>query len=171
MPAVPLIALAVTIAGTVSSMQAQRAARGDQKKAAEAQGAMQAEKQAQDVRSQIRQERIRRAQILQASENTGVSESSGSTGATGSLNTQLSSNFGAINANEQHVNDISGSLQSAANNMSHAQTASQISQMGMSIFSASGGFTGIMNTNFSDPAAHPKWGGSYSGFNNPNNYG
>lgn len=120
----------------------------DQSRKAQAeQRALKFQEQAQERRNQIREERVRRAKILQASENTGVGDSSGAYGAVDSLSTQLNNNLG-INAGRAAAGDrIGGYLQNAADfNLAgqqaaiSAQNADSLFSLSGSIFSAAGGF-------------------------------
>lgn len=104
----------------------EKTARGEQK-------AQQAQQAAQERRQQIREERIRRARIIQSGENTGTSESSGEFGAIGSLSTQLGSNIGfnlGQIASSQRQSDL---LQESANfklkSDKHLQNASEAQQI------------------------------------------
>lgn len=129
--------------------EANRAAAAEQKKARGEVNAVNASKQAQEKRAAIREERVRRGKILQASANTGTSASSGALGAEGGLSTQLSSNL-AINAGmaaagqrigvyEQNAADFNLAAQEAA---LQAQNADSIFSTSMSMFSQTGGFGG-----------------------------
>ena len=130
----------------------------EQVKAQSEQKAMNAAQAAQEQRNQIREERIKRARIIQASENTGVGISSGVSGGTGSLSTQLGAGLGfntgqvnkaaAISDNNQTA---AGFLSSAENKIMQANQWGQIGSLGMSIFSQSGGFSNFK----SKPTAAP----------------
>jgi hypothetical protein len=107
----------------------------ENKKAQKAQGRIRDEQQAQnkaqqlkEKRNQIREERVKRARLMQASENTGVADSSGEAGAVGSISSQLGSNLGfnqgAIQASER----ISAFSQQAADATGNAQLSSALSQ-------------------------------------------
>lgn len=123
------------VASTAYSIKQQQEARSEQKKAAKEQGAANAERAAAERRQQIREERIRRAQIEQASANTGTIASSGSMGATGGLSTTLAGNLGFNLSQITHASNISAFNQSAANSMGRAQTAEQLGSLATSIFS------------------------------------
>lgn len=118
----------------------------ENRKAKAEQTALKFQEQAQERRNQIREERVRRAKILQASENTGVGDSSGAYGAVDSLSTQLNNNLGVNNGRAAAGSRISGYLQNAADFNTAAQNASFSAQnadslfsLSASIFSASGG--------------------------------
>lgn len=154
MTAIAIAGLAIAAVGTYSSMEASKQANSARKKAAEEQNkirgeqnALAARDSAQERRQQIREERVRRAQILQSASNTGVAGSSGETGALGSLNTNLTNNL-AINAGSRQAGQrMSIFSQNAANYQSTAQQkdfnagmASQWAGLGASMFNAGGGF-------------------------------
>lgn len=141
-------ALAVTTVSTVKQVQSQQEAAKEGKKARREQEAMNAARAAQERRQQIREERIRRARILQASENTGVTESSGQLGAEGGLATQLSGNVGFNRGQIRSAGLISDFQQNAQDAADTANLWGQVGQLSGSIFSATGGF----NTIFSSPA-------------------
>lgn len=134
------VSAAAAVAGTAYSINEQRQARGDQKKASAEQAAMAQQRQAAEARQQYREERIRRAQILQQSENTGVSESSGILGAMGTLSTQLSSNQGYNLGQIQKANNISIFQQNAEDAMGRARTGEAVGSAVSNIFSAYGKF-------------------------------
>ena len=125
------------VATSAYSIQQQKEARNEQKKAQREQGAANAERAAAERRQQIREERIRRAQIEQASANSGTMASSGAMGATGGLNTTLASNLGFNLAQTTHANNISVFNQRAASLMGRAQTAEQLGSLTTSLFSLS----------------------------------
>lgn len=148
------IAAAAAVAGTATSIISQqkaRAAAGQQRQASEKaqaeQKAAQAQAAAQERRQQVREERVRRARVMQASENTGTAFSSGEAGAVGNLATNLSSNLGLSLGGEQRGQAISGFNQQAANFGYNAQEyqgqgamAASVANMSGSIFGAAGGF-------------------------------
>lgn len=136
-------ALAVTAVSTVKQIQSQQEAAKEGKKARREQEAMNAARAAQERRQQIREERIRRARILQASENTGVTESSGQIGAEGGLATQLSGNMGFNRGQIRSAGLISDFQQNAQDAADAANLWGQVGQLSSSIFTASGGFNTI----------------------------
>ena len=129
------IASLVVAAGSayVSYKQNQQAAR-EQRKARAVSTAESAAKQQQDIRMQVRQERIKRAQIIQASQNTGVSLSSGSLGGQGALSTQIGGNIGQISRESNSNQAISQFGQSAADASGRAATFAQVSGLASSSF-------------------------------------
>ena len=126
----------------------------EQKKANAVQSSQNAQRAAQEQRAQIRDERVRRAQIMQSAENQGAGGSSGQSGATSGLATNLGANLGmnqsAISAGQQ----ITGFNQASADyNLQAQQTIGQqaapsnkwgnLAGLGMQMFGASGGFGAI----------------------------
>ncbi|AXH71980.1 MAG: hypothetical protein [Podoviridae sp. ctbj_2] len=169
---VAVAGLALAAGGAAMSYSQQRRANAQQARAEEQQKQAQAEESANrasqaaaERRTQVREQRIKRAQILQAAENTGTSGSSGEGGALGSLSTQLSANLGTNEAGFQRGQRISMFNQRAANYLGDAQVSqgrgqmySQIGQLGSAMFSAAGGMKSIMK-----PQAIPAQSGSWIG--------
>lgn len=81
-----------------------------------------------EKRKQIREERIQRARILQASQNTGTAYSSGEAGALSSLNTQLGSNLGSNASMVRSGERISIFAQQASDAQSRQQSAATFGQ-------------------------------------------
>ena len=132
MPALAAVAAVVGIIGTVKGIQAQNEARAtaaasadQQRKAQAEQRAVAAAQQANDRRAQIREERVRRARILQGSENTGTAGSSGEAGSVGSIATQYFANTGSLLGGAQASANISIFQQNAANFNYSTQKSSQ----------------------------------------------
>lgn len=165
---IAMIGLAVSAAGTVASVSKQREAQQSQRQAAEEQRKVRAEQKAQlaseaanERRQQIREERVRRAQVIQASENTGVAGSSGEMGAVGNLATQLGTNIGFNVGSIARANRISEASQNAAdllgsaqNSLTKANTWGSVSGLGMSIFSSAGGFNAFDESQPPAPVQH-----------------
>lgn len=151
------VAIISAVIGGISleqGMEARADAKDASNKAADEQRKIQGEQKAQNAaqaaaerRKQVREERVRRARILQSSTDTGVAGGSGEFGALGALGTNLAtgigSNLGAIAAGErtsgyaQNAADFMGQANSAR---SDAEQAGQLTGLSLSIFSASGGF-------------------------------
>ena len=150
-------ALALTAVSSVATIQQQRAANKANKKAAKEQEkarqdqrALQHQMRGEERREQIRAERIRRAQIEQAAENTGTAGSSGEFGAVSSVSSQFGANMGSIFGQQMHGDNITRHTQSAADYMGQAQqhqaNASlwgQVGQFGSAAFQAGGGFSAL----------------------------
>lgn len=81
------------------------------------------------VRRELRQARVRRAQILQASENTGVSGGSGVSGAIGSIGSRLASAQSQLAEGQRTATSISNTLQSAADSQFQEQLLGGVSDL------------------------------------------
>ena len=148
-----IVAAVAAVVGTVASISSQMDAKASAKKSAEEQRKSQSEQRAvaarqaaEEKRKQVREERVRRAKILQSSENTGTDGSSGETGALGSLATQLSSNIGSNIGAARSGSLISGFNQNAADfnydtnkSMQEANQWGQFASFSGNIFDAAGG--------------------------------
>lgn len=132
-------ALALNVVGAINQADAAKKAKDAQEDAQREQRAANAAQAAQERRQQIREERIKRARIVQASSNTGVSESSGEIGATGGLATQLGGNIGFNLGQLAHAQRTSESLQKASDYQTSAANWGAIGGVGRSIFSLTAG--------------------------------
>ena len=137
----------------------QEAANEEQRKAREEQKAAQAAQSAAERRTQIREERVKRARLLQSSVNTGVSGSSGEAGATGGLSTQRGANIGFNLGQKQAAANISAAGQNAADFLSSANSNivdanqwGQVAGLSMNIFDKAGGFKSIFQGSTQSPA-------------------
>lgn len=109
------ISALVGIVGTFMQAGAAADAAAAQREARDVGAAQQRVESLESRRQRIREERVRRANILAASENVGTARSSGEVGAIGALSTNLSGLFGqelgrsaaaqGINVNEQRAAD------------------------------------------------------------------
>lgn len=125
-------ALVISGVGLASSISSQRQAQDANERAADQQREAQSEQKAvnaaqqnADRRALIREERVRRARILQGSENSGTAYSSGEAGATSSLATQYFANLGTSLGGAKAAANISNFQQTAAD---FSTTAAQKSQ-------------------------------------------
>jgi len=142
---VAIAAVAVAAGATYASMEQAADARDAQKKAQKVSQAEKAAQQQAQIRQQVRQERVKRAQILQASENTGVSMSSGALGAESVLGTQTAANIGTINRNANSANAIGGFLQSAADSQARASNYSAVASFATSVAGGAASSPGTQN--------------------------
>lgn len=134
-----------------SNKEAQRnvsRANSENKKTQAEQKALNAQKAANERRQQIREERVRRAQVEQSAENTGVAGSSGELGAVSGLTTQLGANIGTNLGQLQGVQNINNYSQAAADfstaanrNQSDASSAASIFSLAGNVFQGAGGFS------------------------------
>ena len=143
------VSAGAAVVGTVMGYQSQQAAKRNAKESADAQRSAQAEQRAraaaqaaQERRQQIREERVRRARIIQGAENGGVAESSGAMGALAGIATNISANLGANQAMLDSGARISAYGQVAADsntamneNLSEARMWSQFGDLGKQVYS------------------------------------
>lgn len=144
------VALVLFAVGTAVSIDQSEKARRARNKSADAQKLSNQEAKAsasaqaaQERRQQVRDERIRRARILQGGANTGTDGSSGEFGAIGSLASQLGSNIGynigqiaSAERRSDFLQTAADFSNSASNFQVNAQYGSQVAGIGMSIFNS-----------------------------------
>ena len=166
--AVAVVSAAVAGASAYEQRQEQKSAA---KKEKEARAVSQAEKAAQQTaqtRQQVREERIRRAQILQQSQNTGVGQSSGALGSTGALQTNIGSNIAATSRQTASYAAIGNLQQGAADNLARASEIGAIGQFAGSAIQIGGAYASDL---FKDtPAQGPTPVGGQSPATEPNPY-
>lgn len=141
----------VAIASLVLSVVSQQVAASQQRKAGKIQRATQKEAQEQQSavekardaasrRQQLRQERIRRAQVIQQAENVGGGDSSGVVGTTSAIQSQVGANLAFMTGQQVGADAISGTLQRGADATLKAQNkalvAGQVSNISGSFFNA-----------------------------------
>ena len=143
--------LAVAVVGTGASIVQGEKAQSAQKKARDVQTAQTQVNKQNAIRDQVRQQRVKAAQIQQASSNTGVVGSSGELGSTSSLGSQVGNNIGSLNEQGNTSTAISNNLQNAASASAKAATFGQVAQIGaqgFSIFSNTPEFKQKLNSVF-----------------------
>ena len=143
---VAIAALAVTTASTVYSIEEQRKAGKAQQEGQDIATAQQKSVDLANKRQQLREERIRRAQIEQASANQGVGGSSGEAGAVSALGAQVGANVASINQGQMAAEGISGAMSKAAGATQRAQVAQGIASLSGTVFSGAGGFNSIFSS-------------------------
>jgi hypothetical protein len=126
------VAAAVAVVGAISGASAQEKQKQAADKAADAQRGAQneqkavvASQQASDRRALVREERVRRARIMQGAENSGTSGSSSEAGAVGSIATQYFGNMGTSLGGQRVAASITNFQQSAADFNFQGQQAQQ----------------------------------------------
>lgn len=167
------LAVAALVVGGVSAYEANRQQKKAADKEEDAQAAALAEQkaqQAQQTRAQIREERIRRAQILQSSENTGVSASSGALGSVGALQTNVGANLAAATRSANTTTAITGFQQQAADYRSKANTIQAVGNLTSSAIFAGGGLFANSATPTDTGVNAPVAPGSQSPATQPNPY-
>lgn len=108
-------AVAVAAGSAYAANEQASNAASDRKKAQKVGQAEQEAKSSEQRRQQIREERVRRATIMQSSENTGVTSSSGQLGAISALGTQVGGNISSLSRQTESASAIGSLNQSAAN--------------------------------------------------------
>jgi len=143
---VGVIGAVAAVAGTTASVVAGNQQRAAQRHAADLQTQAQNEsradnaaKAAQERRQQVRDERIRRARVEQASVNTGTEGSSGELGALSSITTQTNSNIGFNLGALNRADNISIFNQEAADTLQAGRDSAGFTQNVGSIFQGVGG--------------------------------
>lgn len=134
------IAAAAAASSYVEQRQAAKDAANAQKKAARTAQNERMNREFETKRQQIRQERVRRAQIEQQSQNTGVAASSGQIGAESAVNTQVGANISAIQSESLASNAVGYYNQKAADYQYRGQVAGQLGQLGMTAASLYGNY-------------------------------
>lgn len=142
------VGLAIGAVGTYASIKQSREARKQAQEAARKQEGIRAETAANNSREQaiaqrqrVREERVKRAQIIAASENSGTTASSVEMGALGGMATQAGSNNGAslgmfmsgqrIGLLNQQAADL---MNDSANKQSRSGIYGQLGSLGWSMF-------------------------------------
>jgi hypothetical protein len=173
---VAVAAVASTVTGIVSGNQSRAAARHAndlQQDAANEQRASNAQQAAAAARDQYRQDRIKRARIMQSADNSGVENGSGEFGALGSLQTQYATNQGDIQGQYDRGVRIGNDMSEANQTLFNAQqTAGQMQGLS-SIFNTIGSVAGAA---YGASAKSAKIPGTTSqavdkSFDNPSDYG
>lgn len=127
-------AVAVAAGSAYAANEQSKEAASERKKAGKVSSAEQEARASESRRQQIREERVRRATILQSSENTGVTSSSGQLGAISALGSQVGGNISSINRQSESANAIGSLNQSAANLDYRAGQAQQIGGFAGTVF-------------------------------------
>ncbi len=110
------------IIGGIAQANAAGQAAAAQAEANAIEGAQTENNAVESRRQRIRENRIRRAQMLAAAENTGTTGSSGQIGAVSALNTNLGGLVANAAGNTQANKSISSNLQRAANFQTQSNT-------------------------------------------------
>ncbi len=117
---------AIGAAGAASeAAAAQRNAAAMQKEANAIEGASNKNVSTESRRQRVRESRIRRAQIIAASENQGTSKSSGQIGAVGALSTNLAGALGSSLGSSAAATGINNANQKSADYIGQANEAAQ----------------------------------------------
>lgn len=134
---IEVIVAAATLTSSIVSAneqkkQAKKAAAAQQQNRNEENARNKAQQMA-ERRAQIREERVKRARVLQSAQNTGVAFSSGETGATSSLSTNLNSNIGFNQSMIASGERMSVFSQNAADAQMRGQNAAMLGNLALNL--------------------------------------
>jgi hypothetical protein len=163
-----IVAIAAVVAAGASAVvgnQTRKDAAGARGRAENATAAQRAAEAANEKRKLIREGRVKKARILQASENTGTGDSSGEFGALGGMSTQLGTNLGFNAGTLMRGRQAAGDLASAFKSDQEGQKAAATGAIASSIFSAAGGFSAFTVPSGTTPQP------ANTGFGTGSNYG
>lgn len=163
-------ALAATAASAYEQRQQAKAAAKERKEQAAISSAEQQAQQQGQRRQQLREERIRRAQILQASENTGVTASSGQLGSVSALGTNTASNVASLSRQANAATGISSSAQREANANLRGQEAAAIGGIASNVSGTAIGVRMSAGPSPATPQTTNSAGGGFSPVEVPNPY-
>lgn len=147
--AVAAVSAVATVYSGQQQAKATKQAAAAQREATAAQGRA-SSVEAQRARiQQVREARIRRAQVLSSGVNAGLGTgTSGIGGAVGSIASQMGENIGSINQQQTFAEQTSTALQQSADYQVKAQKWQMIGNFSKSIFNnQAGGFTTIFGGN------------------------
>jgi len=133
--ALGIIAVISTVA---SQVQAHKTA-GEQKKQNRRVQASNAAKAATAKRQALREERVRRAQLLAQAEAAGVGESSTAISGEAFSGTKAAERIGQVSSALDTANVLSAGAQSIAESQQRQQLFSNVAAIGSSLFSSTGG--------------------------------
>lgn len=136
------ISAIVGVIGGIASANAAGASAAAQREARAIEGAQNQVAGAQSRRQRIREERIRRAQILAGSQNQGSGSSSGELGAIGALQTNLAGLVGTSLGESRAAQGINNNMQRAAD---FASQSDMISSWTNTFQRGFGGFQSIFD--------------------------
>lgn len=120
------VAAAASVVTGVMSLGSAKAAARQRKEANNIANAQAKNDQAAATRRAVREARVRRAQIVQQSENSGATDSSGALGAVGVVGTNLGSNIASSSGKTLAIQGINARNQAAADYDFQSQAYSSI---------------------------------------------
>jgi len=132
--ALAIASLVVAAGSAYMQNQEQQKARKAQKNASEVQAAQNQAATQADIRSQVRQQRVRTAQIMQGSANTGTLGSSGEIGGISALGSQVGSNVATISQNQSTQSGVLAYQNKASDAQGNAATFGAIGSLASSSF-------------------------------------
>jgi hypothetical protein len=133
------VLLSVAAASTVGSLYSQNQAAGAQRKASQAQRSQEALSAAIQRRQQVKAGRQAQALALQAGENQGVADSSGTRGGAGSAISQSNANLSFLDRQSQLADFAGGMFDKAARWSNRAQMFSGMADLAMAGYGSAAG--------------------------------
>lgn len=137
-----VVALGVTAGATVYSVDQQKAAARDQKRANEAQTRMQNIKTMRERRRQSAEAQRVQAQMQAQNVTTGTGQTSAASQASGSVQSQLAGNLSFLDSMQQLTNRQSIFMQKAADHSSNAATGQAVAGLSGQVASFTASPTG-----------------------------
>ena len=120
-------AVAVAVVGAGVAHEQQKKAAAQEKKGRKTARAGQAAVEAQNIRQQIREERVKRAQIIAAAETSGVAGASSEAGSLSAMRSTVGSNIAFSKGQTEVADQVSRRLQKASDLNRRADTVSAFS--------------------------------------------
>lgn len=136
------LSLAVGVGGAVQARKQAKAGIELQEEQIAIQGASERVQLRESRRQQLREERVRRAQVLQAAENTGVGGSSGEATAISNLSTRVAGNLAFQTGQGEAANQITELGLDFAGTQEEAAKSQAVGGLGFSVFQTALRFTG-----------------------------
>lgn len=130
-----IASLVVAAGSAYMANKAQKSAAREQRKAQATSLAENAANRSEQTRDQIRQGRVRTAQIIQASANTGTTGSSGELGSTSSIGSLVGSNVATLSRSGNTALGINNNMNQASQDQSTAATWGAIGSFATTSFS------------------------------------
>jgi hypothetical protein len=131
--------LIVGLGGAIKADHEQKKAERAQSKARKEQSAQRGRETETSKRQALREERVRRAQLLQAGENTGTSGSSSETGSISNLAANVGANLAFQTGALASADLVTSFSQEAAGHQRSASRAQTVGGIGQQIFGATAG--------------------------------
>lgn len=137
--AVAVVSLAVAGASTYAANQQAKKSASAQKEASNISAASERNREADARRQQIREQRIRVAQVEQSAQNTGVTSSSGEIGSLSALSTNAGANLASMSGQGMANQGIAQQNQAALNAQVKQGTYQAVGGFAGSLFGATSG--------------------------------
>ena len=153
--AIAAVGLAVGVGGAVQQRKQAKAGLALQEEQIATQAAGEQVQLRDSRRQQLREERVRKAQILQAAENTGVGGSSGEATAISNLASRVAGNFATQTGQGEVANRITELGVQVGKTSEAGAKAGATSQLGFQVFSTALSFSKPSGKTTTKPQAKP----------------